>query len=330
MKRTLNIYSLLAIVTLFGFSSCEKKSDNVTPQPVITIDSVSVTSPQASESGKMKGSSSIIVPLNSDIVLPFQVSAQGKLQQVDYKVTGTTNYTVLNSSNDPVTTQDVPFDWVGLMSIRTGFDSETSFNFSIIISNITEKTYVTIQAFDQNGLKYFANVVVYPASVTPSVNGLKLYSQNATAADAGGSETNRKMFLATSNGNTFDTTSAKVNTQIDIAFADSSGTAILVSPDYSQEATNYSPGVVQLDNGLATLFMSSPIDINQACLIKIENSNFETAEPYIQLVAGKSYLFKTSSGEIGIIKINSISAGSVSLNGNAVVDLDVKSYIPGQ
>jgi hypothetical protein len=136
------------------------------------------------------------------------------------------------------------------------------------------------------------------------------------------------MFLASSNGNAYDTASAKINTQIDIEFADSSGTAILVSPDYSRVATKNSAGVVQLNNSLSTVFIVSPIDINQASLVKIENSNFDKAQPYIKIAAGKSYVFKTSNGEIGIIKINSINAGSSSANTNAVVDLDVKSYLP--
>jgi hypothetical protein len=328
MKMINYLYTIVLFAGVFIISSCKKDIDNVTPQPVITIDSISIDPAQSAMAGKIGGATSLLAPYNSSVTIPFHIIAQGKIEQVDYKVTGSSTYSVINSSNNPVTTQSVPFDWVGLMTIRSGFDSDKAFNFSVIISNLTQKTYITIQAIDKNGLKFFITVIIYPSLEGTAISGQVLYSQNATAADAGGAEVNRKMFLASSNGSAYDTASAKVNNVIDISYADSAGSPILVSPEYRKASTNNAAGVINLTNGLSTTFMLSSFDISAATIEKLQAVSFAQAKPYIKITAGNSYLFKNASGAIGIIKINSIANGVSSMQPNAVVDVDVKSFIP--
>ncbi len=313
------------------FYSCQK-ADNLTPAPTVGLDSAIYS--LDGENFTVNATSVGRVARGSTVTLKLTMTAQGGFEQIDYKIYGNSPNLFVNGVDSSFINQNVPFDWVGLNTLRTGFDSEKSTKLKIRFAKITQVTRLNFIVTDKNLLQTYYELVITPGDFGLTTSNVQLYTQTATLADVGGVAANKTLFYSLNEGLAFDTTT-KANGIAEFGvLSDSLSNNWFVSADLgksdvdtlikfkiikksdrSQFASNFPGGVARF------VLVPDPLVLNNVFQIEdkfyIDKLKFE---------AGKSYAFKTGNNQSGVITINSIQ-NSTSGAVNAVVNFSYKSIV---
>lgn len=321
------------------FYSC-KKADNLTPAPTASLDSAIIFLKE--ENKTVRATSIGNVSNGSTVTLKMTITAKAGFEQIDYKVygdqtvwTGDRPNLFVNGSGKSFVNQNVPFDWVNLNTIRSGFDSENSTKMEIRFPNVNQVTKMSFIITDKNLLQSYFDVVITPVNFGNAGSNVVLFTQKATLADVGGTAADKKLFYSLNKGLASDTTASNNSIAEFAVINDSLSNTWLLSANLVKEDSLIKYGIDLADTihfskkspiGAVDFAETLTLNSTNATINDLLNIQTTTYTNKVKVEAGKSYLFRTANNQSGVITINSIQ-NSTSGAVNAVVNFSYKSIV---
>ncbi|MFQ3575888.1 MAG: hypothetical protein SNJ77_05575 [Cytophagales bacterium] len=319
---------ILTIVSALLLQSC-KKADNLTPVGSFSVDSVHVFVPEENKTYSFTSFPSNI-PVNSNVTVKIRAKAESGFEQIDYKFfgdqtvwSGSRPGDLVNGAGSPLSLQNVPFDWVGLNTIKGNFDSDKETIIKFTLPNVKQVTKGSFIIIDKKLTRSVFEFILTPVNFAVSSQNQQLVTQNAVIDELDGDINNKKMFFSLVQALSINVSEATIKGNlIDFVFAnDSLDKPKLFSAELVKNNldTLTNIGLKLTDkafyNGLSSVagevkFLETNQDFSKLTVMNLLEASLTGSVSHVVVESGKNYWFESSRGIKGLLRVESVENGT--------------------